>query len=963
MKIHHMKKQHLITGLVIILLLAAMLAFRSTIAYSSPLQGEGERSGVFGEVVQIDEDAIVVNVGGKSVRIQLSPDSRFIGTGQGNGSLNIQPGDRVAVMVVDEDGTVVAESVMVIPQRANMVHIMGVVGQSADDGVTIITDEGQHLIIKLFSDIPIPAPGTVVTVVGQRDPITGIIQARSFHQLNDTLQRLSNHLDTLETDVPNDQAQIAHLARIRHLIERTSRRQIEILSNVIEQLPEEARPALERAVRNLEEANQAVLRAFSQALEKVGIIDRVAEISIEDDLDEHYIPPEIPFSREDLAKILGLEPLELSARFQQGKSLLQIAEEHGLTPERLEEAIMRLVRERAASLIEKGHLTADEAKRLTEQFREKMLKLILEALHTDRQYDAAPDFPISPEDAAQILGIPLKEMIRHFEEGGTFKQLIQRRGLSVESVIERMLNLARQRLATLVEEGRITPQELVEHLERMTQELFQELARTPEDLIVESRPIQVVPINIPFNLDAVARILDLSPDTLLRLLYEGNSVEQIAKERNIFLDKLINALLAPMEEHLGYLLKEERIIEEQARRMYDEMRQGLLRALREFHLPEYQEFNLEGGVIEPSLGLSTNVPITLVDVARVLGIELAEIQRLFETDESLLPLLKARGIGVEEFVRVIIDLARQRLNTTEEGRDLTREQIENILVELKHRLLPEVQVFEADSLTQIVGDSGPDTAGFALPSISSPSEFFQALGIDAETVRKLHGEGLTVAEIARELGLTPSNTLERLVVTAKQRMLAAIQERLLSEEEAAKRLAHFESLVRDWVDFIFAKNEVSSEKPQLIDILPRLSTADDIFRVLGVAEKAIELRERGLSLANVARELGFGPDLMYNRLLDIGEGHVVTAIRSGTLSEEEGKDFLTLFKNTVGDWVEFIFAGSSAVEADTLDSTTVEEPLTTSATESDSSTTEADTLVDSTEESKSTEEEETSPSA
>jgi len=63
------------------------------------------------------------------------------------------------------------------------------------------------------------------------------------------------------------------------------------------------------------------------------------EISIEDDLDEHYIPPEIPFSREDLAKILGLEPLELSARFQQGKSLLQIAEEHGLTPERLEEAV------------------------------------------------------------------------------------------------------------------------------------------------------------------------------------------------------------------------------------------------------------------------------------------------------------------------------------------------------------------------------------------------------------------------------------------------------------------------------------------------------------------------------------------------------------------------------------------------------------------------------------------------
>jgi len=102
-----------------------------------------------------------------------------------------------------------------------------------------------------------------------------------------------------------------------------------------------------------------------------------------------------------------------------------------------------------------------------------------------------------------------------------------------------------------------------------------------------------------------------------------------------------------------------------------------------------------------------------------------------------------------------------------------------------------------------------------------------------------------------------------------------------------------------------------------------------------VAEKAIELRERGLSLANVARELGFGPDLMYIRLLDIGEGHVVTAIRSGTLSEEEGKDFLTLFKNTIGDWVEFIFAGSSTVEANTL--------------------------VGSTEGSRSTEEEKTSP--
>ena len=80
----------------IIAFMAALLALTTATAFASPSAQDGERRGIFGEVVRVDGDTIVVRSGDDTVRIQRSPDTRFAVRGKGQGSPNIQPGDEPA---------------------------------------------------------------------------------------------------------------------------------------------------------------------------------------------------------------------------------------------------------------------------------------------------------------------------------------------------------------------------------------------------------------------------------------------------------------------------------------------------------------------------------------------------------------------------------------------------------------------------------------------------------------------------------------------------------------------------------------------------------------------------------------------------------------------------------------------------------------------------------------------------
>lgn len=94
----------------------------------------------------------------------------------------------------------------------------------------------------------------------------------------------------------------------------------------------------------------------------------------------------------------------------------------------------------------------------------------------------------------------------------------------------------------------------------------------------------------------------------------------------------------------------------------------------------------------------------------------------------------------------------------------------------------------------------------------------------------------------------------------------------------------------------------------ILTILPRLESIEDVFHTLGVREKALMLHEKGLTWAHVARELGYGPDSMHLRLQDIAEERLKTAIHSGSLTSDQAEELLARFDHLAAEWVEEIFA-------------------------------------------------------
>ena len=926
-----MKSQRIIAGLGPSLLLSALLALGAGTAFASPPQQDHQRQGLFGNVVQVDGDSlIVITDDGETVHVRLSTETKFVKPGRKGGEdTAVQLGDRVAISISKKDEGLTARKVMVVPRKVTVAHVVGVVADIDDGGLKIITDSGREVRVRLTLNQNVPGPGTVVTVVGHEDPSTGEVEARSFHELGDTLERLSRHLDEIEQDIPDEHAQVKHLTRLRHLLEKNSQRQLEILSKVIDRLPEQAWPALEQAVRQLDEANQHVLRAFSKALGKVdtaaapgkdsqrkpgdadevkptlqdvagvlglsadeveqlfregitlaqiaqkagitedalieGVLARVhqrlerlvsagrldpedvdrviQELREEIKLQFHRAPdketdggerefhPGIYFSLEDLAKVLGIDPADLLAASQQGKSLLLIAEERGLTRAQFIDALMSLATERAQSLQDRGQLTADEARRFLEKFRLETLRSLTEGASSELKRGDTQGFPITPEDVANALGLPIKEVFSHFEGGGTLQQLARRQGVSTDSLIEQLVELGRQRLASIVEEGRISPEEMEQRLLQLKESMFEELARTPGRLTTSSRPATVVTQNVPFNLGTLARALDLSSDELRRLLAEGYSVEEIASERNASLEHLAEALLETVEERLHPLVEEERISEEQARLMLDRMRQGTLQQLRVFRLPE--QGNLRPGAGDrgvPSGQPGSQLPVSFAEIARVLGVDLEELMQRARSEGSLLPLLKERGIEPQDLAEKLVALFEDRLGSSPpDGDAVVPDNPGRILDDLMYRLQEAIAGRGEDSFgpgrepvqppPRLTDGALQKPIPSILPSLTGAADIFRALGV-AEKATDLQRRGLTVAETARELHYDTSSIFSTLLEIAERRVAAAVQSSSLSREQSKELLATFERLARQQVATLFADmstRDAGSREPGTIE--------------------------------------------------------------------------------------------------------------------------------------------------
>ena len=1003
------------TGIGIVLL--SILAFAIA---ATPAEGGDGRSGIFGKVTGVDGDVLQVRTKNGNVLVQITLNTSFTHRGASEGEpARPEAGDRVAAVVVAEGDTLIAIQILVIPKKGLVVHRTGVITALENGTPSIVTEDGERVPVDFGLNGAVPEPGTVVTIVGRRDLDTGVIRARAVQRVDETLQRLSEHLEQIGNVIADVKQRVHHIARVQRMLERASERQLQIMSEAVQYLPEEAQAGVEKALANLERANRAVANAFGKALELAGEQERAIEHGgdarirrfsdetrpsvgdvagilgiTEDDLvdrlgrgismpkiaeaaglteervaegvvgvvrqrllrlaEEGEIPASevelivasmkkeavhqlrrafakievegdgIPFTPEDLAPILGLKATELYARVKAGETLASVAEAQGFDEDRLLEAVMRLARSRVQSLIADGAMRSEDAERHLASLREKLDDEINRRGGRGHEFDE--EFPVGPEQIAAKLGITVAEFEAHFEDGGTLGQLVRNKGKNLAAFIDDVLEDARARLDDLVDEDRIDPRAARRVLAELKEQLRLHAGPSGPRIVarVDAQPVELR--EAPFDFLKLAKVLEKPADELRRLLSEGRTVEELARAKGVSIDDLIAHLATPMRNQIRHMVETGRLSEDQAQKMFERMRQSLAVAVKRFQIhPTDQGQAHDTAQANPSFRPYGDLPFTLRDAAEVLGLSVPEFAKLMGRGDQFPQVLEERGFTRQRFIAAILTLVEKRLRNAVARAETAEDRVGEVIDRLRARLLHDLGV-EQDTrpvrLAAVASDRLSTQARPATPF--DVARIAKILSMPREELEGLLSDGYTVGEVVKQRSGSLDNVIDALIEPLKAKLAELVEAGFIQPSDArhqieagqsaiARRLREFRARSGHDGDArttaLIGQPEPGEVRFDGREILPVLANIDEVFRLLGIADKAAELRKRGLSLGNLARELGLDAEAMHARLMDAARDRVDSSIAFGSMPPDRAEEILGQFATVVKAWVVRIFQG------------------------------------------------------
>ena len=911
-------KPHKISKLMMALLTVAALfatTLGTAVAASVPQAGEGQR-GLFGEVVAVTATGLVVKTKNGEVTVSVTAETLYRAPENDEATLtDLSPGDRIAALV-DSSSDPVAITVMFVPTKGKVVHITGVVAEVGDGTLVIVTEDGRRVTAEVGLSGNLPEVGIVVTIVGRVDLDTDVVRVRSMQRLTQTLNRLRNHVDEIQDTSLERDDQLKNVARTKKLLESVSERQLKIVNMVLDDLPEDARGALDRAVRNLEEANQAVQEALSRALVISG--QRKQEESEIERKRIHKLPKEARPTLDDLAAAVDLDRDGLLDLLTQAGDLDDVLEDLGISEDEFESRVVTIMLERLQLLVQDGRLTQEAFDLIAEDIEELAEKLIEEVFDEDEFHS---DIPFSLADVANVIGIEPSRLVSLLHEGNSVAHIAERAGISTDTLIEKLEALARERLQELVSDGLVASDELDEVLEEMVERIRKEIGKaTP---LIQKRSGRqddgehndgehvATPDRVPFDLRLVARILGISEEALINRLQQGGTLDQIAQENGIEMADLVDKLTSAMRTKLAALVESGEIDPDKARKLLEEARERLIKSLREFRHAVLTEEHDED-VRPPSSRLYKDLPITVNDLARALDVSTDELQKWLRQEHGVLPLLEERGIDREDLVAKLLDVAENRLAELVSQGQVRREDVANLLAELKRRLVADLGLARATRLADTEPEREDRPVSYLPFDIETVGE---VLGLSTHDLREALASGHTIGEIAERSGVTLDRLIQALMAPLEREIREAVANGRIDQAAATEKLEGarqsfrrallgFRMVVRD-NDTPPTPRPVPTAEPD-IDFEAEVSLRT-VARVLGLStDEFRQFIAQGRTVAEVANGQGLQLGDVVQKLIATFQGRLQEAVRNGRISDADAKERLEHARKKVREALEHL---------------------------------------------------------
>lgn len=142
------------------------------------------------------------------------------------------------------------------------------------------------------------------------------------------------------------------------------------------------------------------------------------------------------------------------------------AEQLGVTPAKLENALSEALKNRVDAAVKAGRLTQAQGQELKERIEADDMPLLgMGPGHHGRHHGPGPGF----DAAASYLGMTEAQLRTALEDGSTLAEVAEEKGKSVEGLVDAMVVDAQEHLDQAVEDGRLTQAEANERLAEIEQ--------------------------------------------------------------------------------------------------------------------------------------------------------------------------------------------------------------------------------------------------------------------------------------------------------------------------------------------------------------------------------------------------------------------------------------------------------------------------------------------------------------
>jgi transposase-like protein len=186
------------------------------------------------------------------------------------------------------------------------------------------------------------------------------------------------------------------------------------------------------------------------------------------------------------AKAIGIDRADLVAGVRDGKSVADIAKDHGVDAKTVEDALVAAATLRVDTAVSNGRIDADRAAAIKGTLpvrAEKLVETPLQGkLHRAvarvklRRHARRAGFAV----AAETIGVAAKDLLTAVKGGTSVAAVAQQHGVEPQAVIDAVVNAAGKKLDRAVANGKLDADRAAKIKDRLTERVTNAVNRTPK---------------------------------------------------------------------------------------------------------------------------------------------------------------------------------------------------------------------------------------------------------------------------------------------------------------------------------------------------------------------------------------------------------------------------------------------------------------------------------------------------